>query len=196
MYAHIRGEITEVYKDRAVLEAAGVGYELFCSGHTLGGLEKGRQAKLYAHLHLNEDVMALYGFQDESEREMFRRLISVTRVGPKLALGVLSVLRPADVAAAIYTNNEDALASVPGLGKKTAQRLLLELKEKIGVQDVAASAGAKPDAGEANIRAEAVAALVGLGYDGASAQKAVLSVAQAENIEQLITQSLRALARQ
>ncbi len=195
MYAHIRGEVTEVAADRAVVEAAGVGYELSCSAKTLNTLRAGTAAKLFTHLYMAEGIMALYGFAEETERSMFRRLLSVTRVGPKLALAVLSVLTPSDVAAAIVTENADAFSRVPGMGKKTAQRVLLELKEKIGAQEMT-GVGLPASAAEfSDIRAEAVAALMGLGYDGASASRAVTSVEQADSIEELITLSLRKLAK-
>lgn len=195
MYAHIRGEVMEIAADRAVVEAAGVGYELNCSAKTLNTLRAGTTAKLFTHLHMAEGIMALYGFAEETERVMFRRLLSVTRVGPKLALAVLCVLTPSDVAAAIVTENADAFSRVPGMGKKTAQRVLLELKEKIGAQEMT-GVGLPASAAEfSDIRAEAVAALMGLGYDGASASRAVTSVEQADSIEELITLSLRKLAK-
>lgn len=198
MFAHIFGKVTDVYIDRAVVEAAGIGYELNCSGNTLNALKKGEQAKILTHMHVGDGFVALYGFLEEAERVMFRRLITVTRVGPKLALAVLSTLKPADVACAIVTENADMLARVPGLGKKTAQRVLLELKEKIDTQEMASAGLPGADAlGQQNgMRAEATAALIGLGYDGASAQRAVQGVKQADTIEQLLTQALRSLAKQ
>lgn len=199
MFAHICGKVTDLYHDRAVVEAYGLGYELNCSGNTLNALQKDKEAKILLHLHIGDGFLALYGFIDETERAMFRRLITVTRVGPKLALGILGSLRAADVAAAIITENADALARVPGLGKKTAQRILLELKEKIDTQEMVSAGlpGAVAAIGEQqDIRIEATAALVGLGYDGASAQRAVLAVKQADTIEQLLTQALRLLAKQ
>ncbi|MDL2258913.1 Holliday junction branch migration protein RuvA [Eubacteriales bacterium OttesenSCG-928-K08] len=198
MYAHIRGEVVDIQADRAVLEACGVGYELNCSTKTLGALKKGTQAQLYTHLHLAEDIMALYGFENDTERFMFRRLLTVTRVGPKLALSVLSTLTPSDVAAAIITDNADAFARVPGMGKKTAQRVLLELKEKIGAQEMVDSglSNEANSATDSNAQAEAVAALISLGYDGASASRAVAQIKGADSLEQLITLALRSLARQ
>ena len=98
MYAYISGIVDDLLPDRAILEAGGVGYELFCSAMTLKRLRAGQKKRLYTHLHLAEGVMALYGFYDTDEKDMFRRLLSVTRVGPKLALSVLSVLSPSDVA--------------------------------------------------------------------------------------------------
>ena len=195
MYAYIRGNVEQVLADRAVVEAAGVGYELLCSGETLKRLTAGREARLYAHLYLAEGVMALYGFYDTAERDMFRRLIGVTRVGPKVALSVLSLLTPADVAAAVATQNAAAFARVPGMGKKTAQRVLLELKEKVETAEMAGASGAVTDATGADIRAEAVAALVSLGYDGLSASRAVTAAGAADSVEELLTLALRKLAR-
>ncbi|MBQ6691867.1 MAG: Holliday junction branch migration protein RuvA, partial [Clostridia bacterium] len=105
MYAHIRGTVTQVMQDRVILEACGVGYELYCSAETRKWLVIGKEHKLLTHFHisLSQDVMALYGFETEEERAMFRRLIGVTRVGPKLALSVLSVLTVSDIAGAILT---------------------------------------------------------------------------------------------
>ncbi|MEA5047261.1 MAG: Holliday junction branch migration protein RuvA [Eubacteriales bacterium] len=192
MYAYISGVVDDVLTDRAILEAGGVGYELFCSAMTLRRLRPGQKERLYTHLHLAEGVMALYGFYEPDEKDMFRRLLSVTRVGPKLALSVLSVLTPGDVAAAVVTGNAAAFDRVSGMGRKTAQRVLLELKERVGASDMLA--------GEANLdapdlRAEAIAALVSLGYDGLAAGKAVAAVEQAETVEALITAALRKLAK-
>ena len=193
MYAYVSGVVDEILADRAVIEAAGVGYELFASAMTLRKLAAGARARLYTHLHLAEGVMALYGFYDTDERDMFRRLIGVTRVGPKLALAVLSALTPQDVAAAIVTDNAAAFDRVPGLGRKTAQRVLLELKERVNAFDMLGAGSAAEDAG--SMRAEAVAALVNLGYDGLSASRAVTAVKDAGSVETLITQALKGLAK-
>ena len=103
MYAHIKGNVEEIYADRVVIEAAGVGYELVCSKMTLKRLCEGKTAKLFVHFHISQDSVALYGFFDAEERAMFRKLISVSRIGPKVALAVLSVLTPSDVALAVLT---------------------------------------------------------------------------------------------
>ena len=193
MYAYISGIVDEILTDRAVLEAGGVGYELFCSAMTLKRLHAGQKERLYTHLHLAEGIMALYGFYEPEEKDMFRRLLTVTRVGPKLALSVLSVLTPSDVAGAIVTNNAAAFDRVSGMGRKTAQRVLLELKERVEASEMLGSSGANVDAPD--IRSEAVAALVSLGYDGLAAGKAVAAIEQAESVEALITAALRKMAR-
>ena len=197
MYAYIRGIVSDIASDRAVLEAAGVGYELFAGRKTLDKLILGEEARLYTHLHLAEGVQALYGFYTEEEREMFRRLIGISRVGPKLAVSVLSVMEPADVISAVVTDNPAAFDSVQGMGRKMAQRVILELKEQ--VKDTAVPLGkpgqpAMTNVAE-NIRSEAVQALVSLGYDGLTASRAVTAVEEARNVEELITKALRKLAR-
>ena len=194
MYAYIRGTVTDCQADRAIVEAAGVGYELLCSAMTLKRLAPGGEARLFTHLYLADGVMALYGFYDTAERDMFRRLLSVTRVGPKLALAVLSHLTPQDVAAAIVTDNAKAFDHVPGMGRKTAQRVLLELKEHVRTEEMLGGGAAGLPA-EEDFRAEAVAALVSLGYDGLSASRAVTAVGEADSVETLITKALRSLAK-
>lgn len=192
MYAYISGIVDELLPDRAIVEAGGVGYELFCSAMTLKRLHGGQKERLYTHLHLTEGVMALYGFYDPDEKDMFRRLLTVTRVGPKLALAVLSLLTPSDVAGAIVTNNAAAFDRVPGMGRKTAQRVLLELKERVEASEML---GGDNNLDAPDIRTEAVAALVSLGYDGLAAGKAVASIEKAENVESLITLALRKMAK-
>ena len=194
MYAHIKGNVEEIYADRVVIEAAGVGYELVCSKMTLKRLCEGKTAKLFVHFHLSQDSVALYGFFDAEERAMFRKLISVSRIGPKVALAVLSVLTPSDVALAVLTDNTAAFDGVAGMGKKTAARVILELKEKVDAAETAAASagGAANTAQDNGMRAEAVAALVALGYDGASAGRAVASVPDCDRVEDMIMQALRA----
>ena len=197
MYAYIRGIVSDMAADRVVIEAAGVGYELFADRKTLDKLIQGEEARLYTHLHLAEGIQALYGFYTQEEREMFRRLIGITRVGPKLAISVLSVMEPSDVISAVVTDNPAAFDPVQGMGRKMAQRVILELKEQ--VKDVPLPAGKPGQTVEINvsenIRAEAVQALVALGYDGLTASRAVSAVEEAKNVEELITKALRKLAR-
>ena len=197
MYAYIRGIVSDMAADRVVIEAAGVGYELFTGRKTLDKLIQGEEARLYTYLHLAEGIQALYGFYTQEEREMFRRLIGITRVGPKLAISVLSVMEPSDVISAVVTDNPAAFDPVQGMGRKMAQRVILELKEQ--VKDVPLPAGKPGQTVEINvsenIRAEAVQALVALGYDGLTASRAVSAVEEAKNVEELITKALRKLAR-
>ena len=197
MYAYIRGIVDETGADRAVVEAAGVGYELFCSTMTLKTLILGRETKLYTHLHLAEGVQALYGFADTEERDMFRKLLNVSRIGPKVALSVLSTMTPSDVRAAIVTDNPAAFDRVAGMGRKTAQRVILELGESIRQENVGMTpvkaADTKPTI--AGMQSEAVAALTSLGYDGLTASRAVAKIKEADSVEELITKALRSMAK-
>ena len=198
MYAYIRGIVADIQADRAILEAAGVGYELIAGKKTLEKLILGEEARLYTHLHLAEGVQALYGFYTVEEREMFRKLIGITRVGPKLAVSVLSVMEPADVISAVITDTPAAFDPVQGMGRKMAQRVILELKEQVKDAPVPSGQAGQPVQTHVpeNIRAEAVQALVALGYDGLTASRAVSAVEEAKNVEEMITKALRMLARQ
>ena len=194
MYAHIKGTVDSVLPDRCVIEAAGVGYELFCSSLTLKLLLPGREAKLFTHFHLAQDAVALYGFASDSERAMFRKLIGVSRIGPKVALNVLSVLTPEDVALAVITDNAAAFDRVQGMGRKTAARVILELKEKVDAGTVVPQDNdSVPET--SSIRAEAIAALVSLGYDGALAGRIVSDLPASDSVEAMIKSALREISK-
>lgn len=197
MYAYIKGIVDETGADRAVVEAGGVGYELFCSTITLKTLILGEEAKLYTHLHLAEGVQALYGFHDTEERDMFRKLLNVSRVGPKLAISVLSTMTPGDVRAAIVTDNPAAFDRVVGMGRKTAQRVILELQESIRQESTGMAPVKKDDKAPSlpSMQSEAVAALTSLGYDGLTASRAVAKIKEAASVEELITKALRSMAK-
>jgi len=196
MYAYIRGTVDEKNLDRVVMEAAGVGYELICSDATLRQLSVGDKAKLLTHFNVSQDgTVTLYGFMTSDERAMFRRLIAVNRVGPKLALGILSKLAPSDIAMAIVTQNAAAFDRIPGLGKKTAARLLLELKEKVTEDTMGSVSAPQMAEGSVDMRAEAIAALVALGYDGVSAGRAVSAVGECARVEDMITKALREIGK-
>ena len=196
MYAHLRGIASPVLSDRVIIEAGGVGYELFCSANTLRRIVDGKETKLLTHFHIAQDSIALFGFYCEAERATFRKLISVSRIGPKVALNVLSVLSPEDVALAVLTDNPAAFARVSGMGKKTAERVILELKGKVdAAEEAAAIPVSSGKASDNSMRAEAIAALVSLGYDGAVAGRAVANVPDCGRVEDMITTALKELAR-
>ena len=194
MYAYICGRVADLQSDRVTLDVQGVGYELYASSNSLRELAEGREQRLYTHLHLADGIMALYGFYSLREREMFRKLLGVSRVGPKLALSVLSGMTPEDVTAAIVTENDRAFAHVSGMGKKTAQRVILELKEQVN-GDTAFSSNAPGGGAARDIRLETVAALSALGYDGLSASRAVAAIEEADSVEDMLKQALRKLAK-
>lgn len=199
MFSFMRGTVAEIAADRVVLDVGGVGYELFASTQTLSRLKKGETTQLSAYMHIAQEALSLFGFLTAEEKSLFKRLISVSRVGPKVALSALSAMPAAQVATAIVTGNEVALARVPGLGKKTAQRIILELKEKIATEET--FEGFAPEVGETaaaigGVRQETVAALIALGYDANSATKAVAAVVSPpERIEDYIVAALKLLAK-
>ncbi len=193
MYAYIKGIVDTILADRVVIETCGIGYEIVCSANTLKRLAVGSTAKLFTHFSVSQDAIGLYGFYSEAERTMFRKLISVSRIGPKVSLNVLSVLSPEDVSLAVITDNVAAFDRVQGMGKKTAARVILELKEKVDSASVPLADSACGDF--ASIRSEAIAALVALGYDGAVAGRAVASIDDCDRVENLITLALRELSK-
>lgn len=197
MYAYFKGPVVDITADTAVIEAGGIGFELHISSKTADKLRVGEVCILYSHLHLADGIQALYGFYTTEERTMFRQLITVTRVGPKLALSVLSQMTPDDVAAAVATETVVAFDSVPGMGRKTAQRVILELKEQLkGFLPAQSATENKNDTVGVfqNMQMDAVAALISLGYDGLTASKAVSKITDADSVEILITKALRKLA--
>lgn len=194
MIAFIEGKVAEKNPGELIINAGGVGFLLLCSHATLAAAPAtGESWRCYTVMNVREDAMELFGFATKQEREMFRRLCTVTGVGAKTALGVLSALPVRELSVAIVTGDVAALSRAPGIGKKTAQRIVLELKDKVEQQDVAMGAGGAPApviAGSA--QQEAQAALQALGYTSAEAARAVNLVRdQAETTDQLIMLALR-----
>lgn len=200
MFAFLQGTVCDIDADRLTLNVSGVGYELQASNKTLEQLTEEQTVMLYTHFHLSQDAIALYGFSTKQEKQMFRRLISISRIGPKAALSALSMLDVAVLATSIATGDEETLARVPGWGKKTAQRIVLELKEKIAKEDIIDINGVNSTIDFASVsnsmQNEAITALMALGYDRNTAMNAVASVSEPyERVEQLITSALKQLAR-
>ncbi len=196
MLSHIKGILTEKTPSLAVIEAGGVGFEVNVSPSTLAALpETGREATLYTYMSVREDAMELFGFVSREEKRMFMKLISVSGIGPKTALGVLGVISPADLSVAIVTGDASRLAKAPGIGKKTAQRLILELKEKVSENDLISAPGAPrfvPASHSA--QSEAIEALMALGYTSSEASGAVGRTDPAlTNVNDIIMQALRSL---
>lgn len=196
MYAHIEGIIAEKDQDSIVLDAGGVGYLLNVSGATLAAAPAvGERMKLYCVLNVREDAMELCGFYSREEKRMYERLRSVSGVGSRTALQILSTLSVRDLSIALVTGDAAALTRVPGIGKKTAQRLVLELKDKVeDAQLTGAGAVSAPRPGANGPEAEAIAALISLGYSSSEAAKAVSQVAgESQEADKLIFLALRGL---
>ncbi|MGH2990845.1 MAG: Holliday junction branch migration protein RuvA [Solirubrobacterales bacterium] len=189
MIASVRGEVLVRRPDHVVIEAAGVGYRLAVSAETLKSVPaKGREATLHSHLVARDDSLSLYGFAAEEERDLFLQLISVSGVGPKVAIAVLSGAAPRELLRAIATGDAKRFQAVPGVGKRTAERIIVELREKIAeALDEAALAG---KGGDDDPWALAREGLVNLGYSPAEAQK-LLTTAEGESAEELIGAALR-----
>ena len=196
MYAHIEGIVAEKDQDSIVLDAGGVGYLLNVSGATLSMAPAvGERMKLYCVLNVREDAMELCGFYSREEKCMYERLRSVSGVGSRTALQILSALSVRDLSIALVSGDAAALTRVPGIGKKTAQRLVLELKDKVDdAQLTGQAASISPKVNANGPEAEAIAALISLGYSNAEAAKAVAQVAdQTQEADKLIFLALKGL---
>lgn len=194
--AFLEGQLAERGDGVVVIQVAGIGYEVACSNATLARLgSPGSPARVFTYLHVREDALMLFGFAERSEREAFLLLIGVSGVGPKVALALLSAFSPDDLAAAVAAEDVAHISSVPGIGKKTAERVILELKDKLGVPDGLAPRPGEPAPPSAALE-EAKAALLGLGYTSAEVRLVLREVAgDAESAEELITAALRRLGR-
>ena len=196
MFAHFDGIVAEKNADSIVLDVNGVGYLLFVSSATLSmAPAAGERMKLYSVLNVREDAMELFGFYSREEKRMYERLKGVSGVGSRTALQILSSMSVRDLSLALVAGDANALTRVPGIGKKTAQRLVLELKDKVEDSQLTGSAAAiSPKSADAGPEAEAVAALVALGYSASEAAKAVSRfVGQTEKSDELIFMALKSL---
>jgi holliday junction DNA helicase RuvA len=187
--ASVRGQVTVRRPDHVVVECAGVGYRLAVSAHTLRSVPPaGKEALLHTHLVVRDDGMQLYGFASEDERELFLMLVGVQGVGPKVALAVLSGGSPRELLNAIGTGDSARFQAVPGIGKRTADRIIVELREKVagkdGLDEIVVTRTDDP-------RTLAREGLVGLGFTPPEAD-ALLDKAQGESPEDLIAEALRA----
>ena len=201
MYAFIEGEVCEKLNGSLILLAGGVGYLLNCSNNTLQAAPAlGEKMRCHTFLSVREDAMELFGFATREEKELFLQLTSVSGIGPKTALGLLGSMPLRDLNLAILLGDVNALSRAPGIGKKTAQRIALELKDKISQADVSASGGSVPASASAvftnsDSASEAVEALIALGYSSTEARNAISPIRdQADTPEDLIRLALRAMA--
>lgn len=200
MFYYLNGTVTHVEPYLAVIDCGGVGYACRTTNHTLSKLSMGKLAKLYTHLNVREDVFELYGFISESELGCFRMLISVSGVGPKAALAILSSNSPEGLAMAIVSGNEKALTAAPGIGKKIAQRIILELKDKLAKGQLAVGGGEVFAGGitviPENKASEASAALAVLGYSQGEIAAALKGIdLDALSLENVVKQALKKMVK-
>lgn len=201
MIAMVKGSLELVNENVIVVENHGIGFEILVPGSVVSLLPSvGQEVKLYTYTHVREDALQLYGFLTRDEMDMFKLLITVSGIGPKGALGILSVMDADTLRFAILAGDAKAIAKAPGLGVKTAGKLILELKDKCSIEDMLessgkASAGSGADSGVSEAQGEAVEALVALGYSAADATAAVRKTAVTEDmtVEELLKQSLKNL---
>ena len=202
MFYYLDGTVAEILPYLAVIDCGGVGYACKTTNNTLARLKKGQRGKLYTYLNVGEDVFDLYGFATQSELNTFKLLIGVSGVGPKAALAILSTGTPDALAMAIITGDEKTLTAAPGIGKKIAQRIILELKDKLAKESAATgldfSGGTRAVSVPAftNKAAEAAQALAVLGYTSAEVAQALKGV-DVENLplEEIIRQSLKKMVK-
>ncbi|MVU77757.1 Holliday junction branch migration protein RuvA [Nocardia sp. ET3-3] len=176
MIASVRGEVLEIGLDHVVIEAAGVGYRLNATPATLAGLTRGEDARLYTTMIVREDSMTLFGFADTEARELFVLLQTVSGVGPKLAMAVLAVLEPEALRKALAESNVAALTRVPGVGKRGAERMVVELRDKVNLVPVQSGPAGTPAPMATPVREQVVDALIGLGFPARQAEGAVDAV--------------------
>ena len=198
MFYYLDGTVAEILPGLAVIDCGGVGYACMATNNTLSQLKRGERKKLFTYLNVGESVFDLYGFATQGELGSFKQLIGVSGVGPKAALAILSVCTPQELAMAVITGDEKALIAAPGIGKKIAQRIILELKDKLTKEQQEIGMPTAPGivAGEKSKAVEAAAALAVLGYtqqDIAVAMKGV----DVENLplEEIVRQSLKKMVK-
>ncbi|HHY82332.1 MAG TPA: Holliday junction branch migration protein RuvA [Clostridiales bacterium] len=194
MYAYINGILTESDNQYVVVEANGIGYQIYVPGSVLNNLpSKGDRVKLFTYLHLREDCQELYGFLNKDEKQFFEKLISVSGVGPKAALAMLSAFSAGQLAMAIITGDSKSLCSVPGIGKKTAERVILELKDKIDNDIIRPQESMTIASRRWNTeQMEALQALQALGYPASEAERALAGL-EGKDASALIRQALKNL---
>lgn len=203
MYSYIKGQLAEVIdENHIVVENHGIGYDICVPATLLETLpETGAEIKIYTYLHVKEDIFMLYGFLSPDDRKIFKLLIGVSGIGPKGALGILSVMSADTLRFAVLSEDAKAIAKAPGVGGKTAQRVIIELKDKLSLEEAfeLKTAHAAADAGKDEVKGrkkEAVEALVSLGYASSEALKVLsgIEITADSTVEDILKQALKSMA--
>ena len=201
MFYYLNGTVAEIAAGLAVIDCGGVGYACATTNYTLSQLKKGERARLYTYLHVREDIFELYGFASQQELNSFKMLIGVSGVGPKAALAILSATTPQNLALSIVTEDEKALTAAQGIGKKIAQRIILELKDKLAKEQSSftvqgGGSGAAPMSLGGSKSGEAAAALAVLGYGSQEISTALKGIdMDALPLEEIIRQALKKMVK-
>lgn len=201
MISFVKGTVTDIGENNLVVENGGLGYEIYMTGQDLGKVQMGEEKKIYTFLYVREDILQLYGFFSRDDLAMFKLLLNVNGVGPKGALGILSGISADELRFAVLSDDVKTLSKAPGIGKKTAQKMILELKDKLKLEDAfelkLAHQQEEAAIGAVDLRdsrQEAVEALVALGYNSADALKAVRKVPEdvpADDVEAILRAALK-----
>ncbi|WP_346915748.1 Holliday junction branch migration protein RuvA [Clostridium sp.] len=195
MYEYIKGIFKSIEKEYIVIECGNIGYKIFTSGSTISNIPTiDQQVKIYTHQIVREDFIGLYGFLTREEISMFNLLISINGVGPKAALSLMSIANVSTLKYAIITDDDKLITKAPGIGKKTAQRIILELKDKINIEDAIPKGATINHIDIDNEKlSEAVGALIALGYSDKEAEKAVEKADRSKSVEDIIKECLKIL---
>ena len=199
MISYIRGELAAVEKEKIIIDVQGIGYGIFMPESSIGLLpQTGSTVKIYTYLNVRDDAMQLFGFLTRDDLELFRLLIGVSGIGPKGGLSILSRLTADELRFAVMSGDAKAISAAPGIGKKTAEKVIIELKDKLDIEDMLnRTADIVPDAGDnvsGEIESEAVQALVALGYGSAESLRAVKSVShECGTVEEVLKAALKYL---
>ncbi len=198
MISYIRGELASIEDDKIIVDVGGVGYGIYMSSQTMSLLPRpGSQVKIHTYMNVKEDCMQLFGFLTRDDLKVFKLVIGVNGIGPKGGLSILSQLTPDDLRFAVVSNDAKAISAAPGIGKKTAEKLILELKDKLSIEDVLdkgfSDENSPVQSGNSEIQQDAVQALIALGYGSTEALKAVKQVEITESMdtEAVLRQALK-----
>lgn len=198
MIAFIKGKVIDEFEGGVVLENNGIGYEILCSAALLAKLSAEKEGGVFTYLQVKEDGLSLFGFDNKEEKRMFLKLISVSGIGPKMAMGILSGMRVNELATAIAMNDVKGLSRIKGLGKKTAERIILELRESVSAENAAIAAEESFAAPVFTSEDEdAIIAFMGLGFSGIQSRNAVKTAKEqgAETIQDVISFALKSMGK-
>jgi Holliday junction DNA helicase RuvA len=200
MITYIKGMLEDIQEDYIVLDHGGIGYEIKVPLSIIPNLPKsGEEIKIFTFLYVREDAMVLYGFLSEDDLRIFKLLLTVNGIGPKGALAILSVLTPDELRMAVITEDDGAITKAPGIGKKTALRLIIDLKDKLKMKEFAGVIGKEMENASVilnmDAKEEAVSALISLGYSNHEAQKAVRGYTGETTVEEVLKYALKQLSR-
>lgn len=200
MISYIRGELILIEKDKVIVDVNGVGFGIFMPERAMGMLpQAGNEVKIYTYLNVREDAMQLFGFLTRDDMEVFRLLIGVSGIGPKGGLSILSCLSADDLRFAVMSGDAKAISKAPGIGKKTAEKLIIELKDKLDIEEVLNHTAEEPiqtagHGGASEVQSEAIQALVALGYGSTESVKAVKQVEpEYTTVEEVLKAALKNL---